>query len=392
MKTLQKIFIGLLLSLFLAQPLIVGASAQGQMQGPGHNMTPPVREDDGSVWINTDVISIMSSGAMPMLHFWFANDENGSYAKFLASYVTLIEFEDFNEDGAFQSDEVLYHAPLASYEWTLQTGSVVDGEGVTTEVWLKYTKGGSTAGGMMPGNPDMPGMGNQHFNGSDAISRFEDVTLQIWAHIYLNDYEGTVSDDSGVKAEYAVAGSSELKMDIEVGNFPFTSEDTKVAIETILREDQASNPQNQSQHMYQTREQFRNVSCTSNTDWSTPGGNETRFQRMNNTNIQQIDFVDVEGEVPSGFFKWVDTATITWPGGETEAVDVVASYVPTGTGLSVYFAYPHFDGGSLLHDPSIGVYEDQAPPSTPDNTYYLLLVGIGIVSVLAIAVAVKRRK
>ena len=359
------------------------------MQGPGHNMTPPERDNDGSVWINTDVITIMSSGEMPMLHFWFANDENGSYAKFLASYVTLIEFEDLNEDGAFQSDEVLYHAPLAAYEWTLQTGTVVDGAGVTTEVWLKYTKGGSTTGGMMM--PDMPGMGDR-FSGSDAVSRFEDVTLQIWAHIYLNDYDGTVSDDSGVQAEYTVAGSSELKMDIEIGNFPFTNEDSMVSIETILRENLASNLQNQAQHMYQTREQFRNVSCTSDMDWSTPGGNETRFQQMNTTNIQQIDFVDVESEVASGFFRWVDTATITWPGGDTEAVEVTASYVPIGTGLSVYLAYPHFDGGSLLHDPSIGVYEAQAPPSTPSNTDYLLLVGIGIVSVLAIAVVVMRRK
>ncbi len=354
-------------------------------------MTPPERESDGSVWINTDVISIMSSGEMPMLHFWFANDENGSYAKFLASYVTLIEFEDLNGDGAFQSNEVLYHAPLASYEWTLQTGSVVNGEGITTEVWLKYTKGGSTSGGMMP---DMPGMGQGHrqFNGSDAVSRFEDVTLQIWAHIYLNDYEGTVSDDNGVKAEYTVAGSSELKMDIEIGNFPFTNNDTKVAIETLLREDQASNPQYQARQMYQTREQFRNVSCTSNVNWSTPGGNETKFQRMNNTNLQQIDFVEVEGAIPTGFFSWVDMATITWPGGETEAVNVTASYVPIGAGLSVYLAYPHFDGGSLLHDPSIGLFEDQAPPSIPANPDYLLLMGIGIVSVLAIAVVVKKRK
>jgi hypothetical protein len=356
-------------------------------------MPDPQRDSEGSVWINTDVITIMSSGEMPMFHFWFANDDNGSYAKFLAQYVTIIEFEDSNEDGAFQSNEILYHAPLASYEWTVQTGKVTD-DGITTEVWLKYTKGGSITGGGdpgMPGMPGNPGQGHMHNQSNQDTDRFEDVTLQIWAHIYLNDYEGNVTDDHGVQATYVVDAASELKMDIEIGNFPFSSEDTNVAIETILREDLASNPQNMMQHMYQTREQFRNVTCSSNMDWTTPGGNETHFQRMNNTNTQQIDIVESETGTASGFFKWVDTATITWPGGDTESVEVGASYVPIGSGLSVYLSYPHFDGGTLLHDPSIGVYESQAPPS-PVNNDYLLLLGIGIVGILAIIVVVVRRK
>jgi hypothetical protein len=365
------------------------ASAQGQMEGPGHMMPDPHRDSMGTIWINTDVITIMSSGEMPMFHFWFTNDDNGSYAKFLAQYVTLIEFEDDNDDGVFQSDEILYHAPLESYEWTVQTGAVTI-DGTTTEVWLKYTKSGSIAGGEDPGMPGHPGQGRMHNQSNQDTDRFEDVTLQIWAHIYLNDYEGTVSDDSGVKATYVVDAATELKMDIEIGNFPFSSEESSVAIETILREDLASNPQNQMQHMYQTQEQTRNVTCNSSTNWSTLSGNETRFQRMNNTDTQTINFVDSESGVASGFFKWVDTATITWPGGTTESVDVNVSYVPIGTGLSVYLAYPHFDGGTLLHDPSIGVYESQAPPDQV-NTDYLLFLGIGIVGILAIAVGLKRK-
>ncbi len=389
----RTVFLTILLALFLVQPVVITASAQGHMEGPGHMMPNPERDSEGSVWINTDVITIMASGEMPMFHFWFANDDNGSYAKFLAQYITLIEFEDLNNDTAFQSDEILYHAPLASYEWTVQTGTVTE-DGVTTEVWLKYTKGGSITGGGdqgMPGMPGMPGMGHRDFPGNDSVTRFEDVTMQIWAHIYLSDYQGNVTDDHGVQATYIVDAASELKMDIEIGNFPFSSEDTSVAVEALLREDLASNPQNMMQYMYQTREQFRNVTCNSNTNWTTPGGNETHFQRMNNTNVQQIDFVASGTGDVSGFFKWVDTATITWPGGETEAVNVTASYVPIGMGLSVYLAYPHFDGGTLLHDPSIGLYESQAPPSST-NIDYLFLLGIGIVGVLAIIIVLMRRK
>lgn len=353
-------------------------------------MPDPWRENDGSVWINTDVITIMASGQMPMFHFWFTNDQNGSFAKFLAQYITLIEFEDLNGDDAFQSNEILYFAPLAAYEWTVQTGTVTD-EGVTTEVWLKYTKGGLISDGMMPGHHGGPGMGYRNFTGNSGIERFEDVTLQIWAHIYLNGYDGAVTDDNGVQATYSVAAASELKMDIEIGNFPFSSETSSVAIETLLRENLASSMQYQNQHMFQTREQFGNVSCNSGMNWTTTGGNETMFQMMNGTHTQHIDFVETGTEISTGFFSWVDTATITWPGGETEAVNVTASYVPIGFGLSVYLAYPNFDGGSLLHDPSIGMYESQAPPVTA-TTEYLFLLGIGIVSILAIAVVLVRRR
>ncbi len=72
-------------------------------------------------------------------------------------------------------------------------------------------------------------------------------------------------------------------------------------------------------------------------------------------------------------------------------VNVSASYVVTNAGLSVYLAYPHFDDGSLLHDPSIGVYEESAPlvPEVPDN---VLFFGIGIVAVLAIVAVIVRKR
>jgi hypothetical protein len=352
--------------------------------GPGN---PPEKTmgDDGTVKITTDIISIMANGEMPMFHFWYAVDEDGAHAKFSTSFVMIAEFEDLNEDGGYQSNEVLHFAPLSAYEWTLTTGVVEEG-GTVTEVWLKYTKSGIRS-------VQMPDAAPAALEGTGSFMRFENVTMQIWGHIYLEDYEGEVSDDQGSHANYTVAGSSELKIDIEIGNFPFSSEDSMVTIQTLQREHIAtgiSEPQ-LHRHRIETRERFRNTTLDSDMNWTTTGGNESRFESMNGTNVQKIDFVDYDAGVAQGFFSWVDKAVITWPGGSTEAVDVNATYVPTGVGLAVYLAYPHFDGGSILHDPSIGLYPE-GTPLISEPVDLVLVGGIAAVALLAILVVVVRKK
>jgi hypothetical protein len=387
---------GVFIALFLLGPMISAVNAQNTDPGPpdttgsptdpgqGPGGEPQQHKEGGTVWVNTDIITIMANEIHPSFHFWYTADENGTMARFMVSYTTLIEFEDANDDAAYQLDELLYFAPLAAYEWTLQTGSVEE-NGVTTEVWLKYTKAGAIDGGMKEGAPEgpMPGQG--------SIPRFEDVTIQIWAHIYTQDYEGNVTDDHGVGYNYTVAGGAEMKMDIEIGNFPFSTNTSSVALQTMLKENEATGIHEPKRHQYVTRERSRNVTGNSNANWTTPSGNESQFQNMNGTHTQQVDFVDTTTEEAQGFFSWLDTAVITWPGGETEAVNVTASYVPTGVGLAVYLAYPNFDDGTLLHDPSIGLIEDASPidESPFDLT---LLLGIGIVAVLAIIVVVAIKK
>ena len=155
MKNRTKISFGILLAMFFIAPSFVAVSAQGPMDpGQGHMMPDPHRDDAGTVWINTDIITIMANSESPMFHFWYTADEDGSAMRFSASYVMISEFEDLNGDDAYQFDEVLNFAPLSAYEWTLQTGSVVE-DGVTTELWLKYTKGGVRSGGM-PADAPLP--------------------------------------------------------------------------------------------------------------------------------------------------------------------------------------------------------------------------------------------
>ena len=347
---------------------------------PEHQMGP-----NGSVWINTDIITIMANGEFPSFHFWFTADENGTNTKFMLSYVSIVEFEDANGDGAFQSNETLNFAPLAAYEWVLQVGEIKDGD-ITTEVWLKYTKSGIRSEGPMSGfEPAMDGPGSVH--------KFEDVSIQIWAHIYLEDYHGNVTDDAGVKANYTVAGGSELKMDIQIGNFPFTTETSSVALQTLLRENVAVGEMNQNRHRYVTRERTRNMTGDSTNLNANMTQSETMFTNRNENHTQRVDLIDSDSATVQGFFSWLDQAVITWPGGEQEAVDVTASYIPTLHGLALYLAYPNFDNGSILHDPSIGLVEESAPQATTysiDPSY--LIAGIGVVALVIIGVVVIRKR
>jgi hypothetical protein len=341
------------------------------------------RMNDGSVWINTNIITIMASAELPAFHFWFTADDNGTLARFSSTYARLIEFEDQNNDSAFQRNEILYSAPLAAYEWTLTTGSVVE-DSVTKEVWLKYTKSGLKSSMMMDGPHD-------GFGDMGDVERFADVTIQIWAHIYLDDYTGVVTDDHGVQFNYTVAGKSELKTDIEIANFPFSSENSSVALQVMLNENQQTGMHNMHRHRIETRERFRNTTLDSDMNWTTMAGNETRFEQMNNTVCQRMDFVDGTTDVAQGYFTWLDKAVITWPGGETEAVNVTASYVPIGDGTAVFLSYPYFDDGSILHDPSIGLYPEATPSiGTPIN--YVVVVGIGGVALFALLVVLLRKK
>ena len=386
MKTIQKTMITLFLVVALLGTTAL-ASAQGPMTTHPGMGGPPEHSmgNDGTVSINTDIISIMANGEVPMFHFWYAVDDEGAHAKFSTSFVMIAEFEDLNEDGGYQTDEVLYFAPLSAYEWTLTTGEIEE-NGVVTEVWLKYTKSGVRTSQ----NPDAAPAA---LAGTGSFMRFEDVTMQIWGHIYLDDYQGEITDDHGSHANYTVAGGSELKIDIEIGNFPFSSEDSMVTIQTLQREHIATGMEDPQLHHHriETRERFRNTSLDSTANWTTTGGNETRFESMAGTNCQKIDFVDYEAGLAQGFFSWVDKAVITWPGGSTEAVDVNATYVPTGVGTAVYLSYPYFDDGSILHDPSIGLYPEGAPIiSEPIDI--ILVAGIGVVALVAVLIVVVRKK
>jgi hypothetical protein len=54
-------------------------------------------------------------------------------------------------------------------------------------------------------------------------------------------------------------------------------------------------------------------------------------------------------------------------------------------------SYPYFDDGSILHDPSIGLYPEGVPIiSEPIDI--ILVAGIGVVAFVAVLIVVVRKK
>ena len=226
------------------------------------------RDDDGTVWLQTDIMTAMLDPERPAFQYWYSADDNGSLARFRVAYLMVVEFEDNNTDGVYQVNETISFAPLDAFDWSLQTGAVTNDAGQNSEVYASYTKGGLTGEdwdddwfeNWMPGygdaedeedDDDDDGLVLSEDGEDDEdeidddkllnLTRFEGMTLQFYAHMYLNDYNGTVEDDEGVQANYTIDGGVELKVDIEIGNFPYLSNTSKVAVLNYLQEEARSN-------------------------------------------------------------------------------------------------------------------------------------------------------
>jgi hypothetical protein len=115
----------------------------------------------------------------------------------------------------------------------------------------------------------------------------------------------------------------------------------------------------------------------------------------------------------AGFFKFVASAKVTDPSGDTRLINVTAAYIEAGAHMRLFIGYPYFDGGILEHDPSFGleVEEMMTPEATtpqytlkipsgidqimpqvilPFVTPELVAVLVGVVSVVAVVIFVAK--
>ncbi|MFX1272318.1 MAG: hypothetical protein ACFFAX_11590 [Promethearchaeota archaeon] len=367
------------------------------------------RDSDGTAWIQTDIVTVRLDGEQPIFQFWYSSDSNGSHARFLVSYLMIVEFEDLNGDEVYQVNETLDFAPLDAFEWALQTGAVTDELGHNTEVYASYTKGGLSEDweddwfeDWMPGYKEMDEPEEPFILSSDNdinFTRFEGMTLQFYAHMYLDDYNGTVSDDEGVKANYTVLGGVELKIDIEIGNFPYLSETSHIAILNFLQEDVAS--EDDSDHHFRLHEDEEDEDRDSENlmpeeEWGKKFEDADDDDDGHEDDVQELSLVEASTDTTRGFYRWLDKAVMTLPGGSQEAVDVEASYWTNGNALLLFFSYPNFDGGSLLHDPSMRLAELAAPLGNggliiPEGIVLPAIAAIALFAVVGLGIAIKKR-
>ncbi|NHJ12447.1 MAG: hypothetical protein EAX95_02170 [Candidatus Thorarchaeota archaeon] len=342
-------------AMMLLMLLVVTSSvATVRAEGPGDDNTAEIEDEsedehepdeyrdiDGSVWIQTDVMTARLNPDLPNFQYWYSDDNNGSLAKFSVSYLMVVEFEDLNGDDVYQPNETLAFAPLDAFEWTLQTGNISDDTGRNIEVYASYTKGGLSDEDY---NDDwfedwMPELGEDDDDsffiadeeGDLDLSIFEGMTLQFYAHMYLNDYMGFVTDDQGIQANYTIQGGVELKVDIEIGNFPFESETSKIAILNYMKEDLASS--DDSNYRIRLHEEEGDDDRDSEDIMGNLG--EQFHDKEEDNYTQEISLVDSGTNTERGFYRWVDKAVVSLPNGTDYAVDVHASYWTDGKCLFV---------------------------------------------------------
>ena len=362
------------------------------------------RGEDGTAWIETDIITVMLHPELPSYQYWYTTDDNGSLARFMMNFMMIVEFEDSNGDGVYQPSETLNFAPLDAFEWILKTGTI-EKDGVTEEVYASYTKGGLSDEweddwfeDWMPSweeeEEDPPedhahllASGDEHEN--HTFAHFADLTLQFYGHVYSEDHIGKVIDDEGIQAEYVVDGGVELKVDIEIGNFPFTSETSKIAILNYLREDIASSED--INHYFTFHEESGDDDHESEDEMEYLG---EEFDDVLDDDVQEISFVEEATNETQGFYRWVDKAVVKHLNGSKEAVDVQASYWTDGDGLLLFLAYPNFNGGSIMHDPSVRLIESASPyvPDTPlDVPIMTVAIGSSVIILAAGGLILRRR-
>ena len=362
-----------------------------------------MRDENGTAWIETDIVTVMLDPELPSYQYWFTPDANGSLARFMVNFMMIVEFEDHNEDGVFQPSETLAFAPLDAFEWILKTGTITKEDNSTKEVYASYTKGGLSYDweddwfeDWMPeweeeeDPPEEPTslLASGEYE-NHTFAHFAEMTLQFYAHIYADNQTGKVIDEEGIQAEYTVVGGSELKVDIEIGNFPFISETSKVAVLNYLREDVASS--DDVNHYFTFHEESGDDDHESETEMSELG---EEFEDVLDNDVQEISFVEDSTDETQGFYRWVDKALVKNLEGLKEAVDVQASYWTDGEGLLLFLAYPNFNGGALIHDPSVRLVESASPyvPPTPlDIPVMTIAVGSSVVILVAVGLTLKRR-
>lgn len=143
---------------------------------------------------------------------------------------------------------------------------------------------------------------------------------------------------------------------------------------------------------------------------------EAKEYVVRGTRVRMPELIIGENATVGGFFRFVPYATVTYPDGTWRRVNVTGFFWPTWRVVVGFLVYPYFDGGTLEHDPSIGLvstveeepiakvtiteagtavtkpYEEAAQPTPVAAIDYYHYVLLAVAVVVALAVAIKLKK
>jgi hypothetical protein len=269
------------------------------------------------------------------------------------NFRALIEFNDADHNGVFESNEIVAKAVLDEGQWT-HTGfySLPSGTGVG----ISFTQA----------SPMSLGSGVQPLPAGSVV-------------LIVKAYNTTQTIT--VDGKPVTIGTAELKFDVVIKSWPFQNMTNMLALQV--------NMHSSSEH-YDLGED----SGTQTVDGSHDEGAQTTEHQFHETSAIEQETRLSTGIITTsstiGSFRFVKTATITSPSGTNSSVPVTASFKSEAendggekeTFMKLYLAYPYFQG-ALTHDPSIGL-------GSGFPTLYLIVAGAAAAGLVAV-VAIRRR-
>lgn len=309
--------------------------------------TGSVDDKDNRIVFTNGALTATFEGMGPKVKFYDHNSLTRTVQE--VNFRALIEFNDTDKNGLFESNEAVTRAVLDEGRWT-HTGfyGLPGGSGVGINFTLADPIVlGDAHGTLAPGS----------------------VTLIVKAY--------NTTQTITVNGKPVTITNAEIKLDFVVKSWPFVNSTDMLALQVNLHS---------STEHYDLEEN----SGTETVDGSHDEGSQTPEHEFNQASGVSQETRLSSGPITAsstvGFFRFVNTATVTPPSGSAYSVPVMASFKSgmeddageTATFMKLYLAYPNFQG-TLVHDPSVGL--GQGLP-----TLYLIAAGAGIAGLVAVVV------
>ncbi len=332
------------------------------MMGVMISVVPLARADDSHVIDDQGNRIVLSNGSLtaefegmvPKVRF---HDNTGMFrTDQQVNFRALIEYNDADNNKVFESTEKIALLTLDSAGWDhSQFYTLTGGSGVG----INFTLRGPA-------------------NVVSAIDGSHTATIQSGQVILVVKAYNTTETLNTPDGRSFTIGKAEIKFDVIIANWPFQNATNRLALQVNLH--------SSTDHIG-TDEQ----TGTNDVDTSHGEGSGVAEHQFHETSDPEQNTKFSSGLVTTsssvGFFRFVNTATVTSPSGSHTTVPVTASYKSEAdndgaekeTFMKLYLSYPNFQG-TLVHDPTIGL-----GGGLP--TLYFIVGGVavaGLVAVLAI--------
>ncbi len=335
------------------------------MIGVMMSVVPLARADDSHVIDDQGNRIVISNGSLtaefegmvPKVRFY---DNQGMFrTEQQVNFRALIEYNDADNNQVFESNEKVAVLVLDAAGWDhSQFYTLTGGSGVG----INFTLRG-------PANV---------VSASDGSTQHVLQSGQVILIVKAYNTTQTLNTPDG---KTFTVGRAEIKFDIVIANWPFQNTTNRLALQV--------NMHSSTDHIGTDEQTGTNDIDTSHSEDS--GVAEHQFHETSDPE-QNTKFSSglVTTSSSVGFFRFVNTATVTSATGGHSTVPVTASYKSEAdndvgdkeTFMKLYLSYPNFQG-TLTHDPSIGL-------GSGLPTLYFIVGGVAVAGLLAV-VAIRRR-